>query len=173
MGLPRPPGSPIGDQSGNLQAASGGLRTAKCSVTAVRRRWYKRWSGRVWWAREELNLRPLPCQIQRATTVMFGGGQQTVKDRRKTAGESAWDRPVAVTVCQPPAANLPVPTSAVCCPSAARCPPGLASAEDAFAGGLDQFVDQGGNGGVADVTGSAGGVDTPGEALWGRSRLGS
>ena len=31
-------------------------------------------SGGVWWAREELNLRPLPCQIQRAISqVEFQG----------------------------------------------------------------------------------------------------
>jgi hypothetical protein len=28
-------------------------------------------SGEVWWAREELNLRPLPCQIQRGSKGLY------------------------------------------------------------------------------------------------------
>src|SRR5215212_2499606 len=98
MGLPRPPGSPIGNPI-KLQVASlrgWGLRRAepgsrrgrqpsrvvvwdskalsyRCAATPSRpwgaetqELWHKHWSGRVWWAREELNLRPLPCQLTRA-----------------------------------------------------------------------------------------------------------
>jgi hypothetical protein len=34
----------------------------------------KPWLEPVLWAREELNLRSLPCQIQRAATGMYVGG---------------------------------------------------------------------------------------------------
>src|SRR5215217_1654462 len=93
MGLPRPPGSPIGNPI-KLQVASlrgSGLRRAEpgsrrgrqpsrvvwdskafsyCCTATPSRPWgaatqelsHKHWSRRLRWAREELNLRPLPCQ---------------------------------------------------------------------------------------------------------------
>jgi hypothetical protein len=39
------------------------------------------------WAQNELNLRPLSCQIQRATVRLYVGRLETGKDRSKAAGE--------------------------------------------------------------------------------------
>jgi hypothetical protein len=44
-----------------------------------------RWSGLVWWAREELNLRPLPCQIQRALSGQDVARLRIVKEDEKAA----------------------------------------------------------------------------------------
>jgi hypothetical protein len=41
------------------------------------------------WAREELILRPLPCQIQRAQSACTFEEQWTGKDRWKAAGKSS------------------------------------------------------------------------------------
>ena len=42
----------------------------------------------MWWAREELNLRPLPCQIPRAPIGLYVGGLETGNDHWKPAGET-------------------------------------------------------------------------------------
>jgi hypothetical protein len=76
-----------------------------------------------WWAREELNLRPLPCQINAPWMACMPDGQQTVKDHRKAAGERRLWRPSAPTIRHAPPAIVPVPTVAICCPSAARRSP--------------------------------------------------
>jgi len=55
--------------------------------------WRLRCSEPVWWAREELNLRPLPCQIQRAATGLYVGRLETGKDHEEAAGERRCLRP--------------------------------------------------------------------------------
>jgi hypothetical protein len=52
----------------------------------------KPWSELVSWAREELSLRPLPCQIQRATTGLYVGGLESENDHQKTAGEHSLEQ---------------------------------------------------------------------------------
>jgi hypothetical protein len=49
-------------------------------------------------AREELNLRPLPCQIQRGSTGMYIGWLETGKDHWKAAGERKCHHPAAPTI---------------------------------------------------------------------------
>jgi hypothetical protein len=73
----------------------------------------------VWWAREELNLRPLPCQIQRASTGLYVGGLETGKDHREAAGERRCQRPAASTVCHGSPRVVVIPTAVSCCPFAA------------------------------------------------------
>jgi hypothetical protein len=73
----------------------------------------------VRWAREELNLRPLPCQIPRAPTSLYGGRVETGKDHQKAAGERRSQRPAAPTVCHDSPTLVLVPTAVGCCPSAA------------------------------------------------------
>ena len=50
----------------------------------------KPWSELVSWVREELSLRPLPCQIQRATTGLYVGGLESENDHQKTLVRIAW-----------------------------------------------------------------------------------
>jgi hypothetical protein len=86
----------------------------------------KPYSKGVRWAREELNLRPLPCQIQRAVSSCSSDTQQTVEERSKTAGDSGQEHRQALTIRPALAVVLSVPASAICCPAAARA--GLISA---------------------------------------------
>jgi hypothetical protein len=74
----------------------------------------------VWWAREELNLRPLPCQIQRASTGLYIRWLKIGKDRSSTAAERGCQRPTAPTVHHGPRRVVLIPTAVGCCPSAAR-----------------------------------------------------
>jgi hypothetical protein len=48
--------------------------------------------------REELNLRPLPCQIQRASAGLSIGGVQIGKDHEEAGGERRCQRPAAPTI---------------------------------------------------------------------------
>jgi hypothetical protein len=73
----------------------------------------------VWWAREELNLRPLPCQIQRARAGLNVGGLETGKDYRKAAGEPWNQGPSPPTIYHVSPTVVLVPTAVGCCPSAA------------------------------------------------------
>jgi hypothetical protein len=56
--------------------------TSRCRFSSIggTRDLQKPCSGEVWWAREELNLRPLPCQLQRATAGLYVGRLETGKD---------------------------------------------------------------------------------------------
>jgi hypothetical protein len=72
------------------------------------------------WAREELNLRPLPCQIQRAIVGLYVGRLETGKDHGKAAAESGWWRRDTAMIRDARAAIVPVPTWVDCCSSAAR-----------------------------------------------------
>jgi hypothetical protein len=72
------------------------------------------------WAREELNLRPLPCQIQRASASMYVGRLNTGKDHRKAAGERTCNRSAAPTISHASLRVVLIPTAVGCCPSAAR-----------------------------------------------------
>src|SRR5215208_1954590 len=78
-----------------------------------------RWSERMRWAREELNLRPLPCQIQRAPTDMYFGWLEIGKDYRNAAGDRSYGCPSAPTIHHDSPTVMLVPTKAGCCPSAA------------------------------------------------------
>ena len=77
-------------------------------------------ASEVWWAREELNLRPLPCQIQRASAGLYVGGLEIGKDHKDAAGERRYQRPAAPTIRHDPPTVMLVRTSVGCCPSAAR-----------------------------------------------------
>ena len=105
-------------------------RTVKRSSTAVRpthpcgsavvweRELLKRvksWPGPVWWAREELNLRPLPCQLTRAYRCAkrrFPRSRSTVDGKVKcclveddmrapSGGEAVRSRPGSFTALAP------------------------------------------------------------------------
>src|SRR5829696_3388590 len=69
----------------------------------------------VRWAREELNLRPLPCQIQRATADLNVGPLETGKDHRKAAGERKCHRPAAPTIRHPSIRVVLISTAIGCC----------------------------------------------------------
>jgi hypothetical protein len=73
----------------------------------------------VWWAREELNLRPLPCQIQRAAAGRYVGQLEIGKDHQKAAGERSRQGPSALTIHHDSLTAVLVPTAVGCCPSAA------------------------------------------------------
>jgi hypothetical protein len=73
-----------------------------------------------WWARQGLNLRLLPCQIQRANPVMYVGRLEAGKDHRKAAGGRRCHRPAAPTIRHASAGVVLIPTAVGCCPSAAR-----------------------------------------------------
>jgi hypothetical protein len=77
-------------------------------------------SARVWWAQEELNLRPLPCQIQRVMASVYVGWLRIRKDRRKVAGEPRCQCPSNPTIHHDSPMVVLVPTAVGCCPSAAR-----------------------------------------------------
>jgi hypothetical protein len=79
-----------------------------------------RWSANVWWAREELNLRPLPCQIPRGFASLYVRRLKTGKDRRKAAGERRYQCPSYPTIHHGSPAVVLLPTAVGCCPSAAR-----------------------------------------------------
>jgi hypothetical protein len=79
----------------------------------------KPWSEPVWWAREELNLRPLPCQIPRAAPGMNVGRLENGKDHRRAAGERRYQCPSSPTICHGSPTVVLVPTAVGCCPSAA------------------------------------------------------
>jgi hypothetical protein len=74
----------------------------------------------VRWAREELNLRPLPCQIQRASASLNDARLDTGKDHQKAAGERRYQRSGASTIRHASPAVLLVAMMIGCCPSAAR-----------------------------------------------------
>jgi hypothetical protein len=78
-----------------------------------------RWSARVWWAREELNLRPLPCQIQRAIAALYGGRSKIVEDGWKAPGEARCQRLSPQMIRHDSPTIVLIPTAVVCCPSAA------------------------------------------------------
>jgi hypothetical protein len=80
----------------------------------------KPWSELVSWAREELNLRPLLCQIQRASTGLHVGRLRIGKDHPKAAGECRCERPGALIIRHGSHMVVLIPTAASCCPSAAR-----------------------------------------------------
>src|SRR5829696_3846521 len=71
------------------------------------------------WAREELNLRPLPCQIQRAITAVYSGRSRNVKDGRKAAAKNKRKGMDAPTIRHAPPAITSVPSTVGCCPYAA------------------------------------------------------
>jgi hypothetical protein len=74
----------------------------------------------VWWAREELNLRPLPCQIQRASTSLYLERVETGKDHEKAAAYRTSQHPDPPTI-RPGSPRVALVTTAIsCCPSAAR-----------------------------------------------------
>jgi hypothetical protein len=80
-------------------------------------------SRRVWWAREELNLRPLPCQIQRVCAGLNVGWLEIGKDRRKAAGERTCQCPSHPTICLGSLSIVLIPMPVGCCLSAARATP--------------------------------------------------
>ena len=73
---------------------------------------------RIRWAREELNLRPLPCQIQQAFTGLYIGRLQTGEDRWKAAGERRCLSQNPPTIRHGSSALVLVPTAVlpICCP---------------------------------------------------------
>jgi hypothetical protein len=77
-------------------------------------------SGWIRWAREELNLRPLPCQIQRASARLYAGRLEIGKDPRKAAVQHRCQHPAPPTIRHGPPTVVLVPTAVGCCPSAAR-----------------------------------------------------
>jgi hypothetical protein len=79
----------------------------------------KPWSERVWWAREELNLRPLPCQIPRAAPAMNVGPVEIGKDHQKAADERRSQHP-SPTIRQDSSTVMLVATAVGCCLSAAQ-----------------------------------------------------
>jgi hypothetical protein len=56
-------------------------------------------SEQVQWAWEELNLRPLPCQIQRAPAGLNFGLSEIGKDVEGCAGQRRYRRPCAPMIC--------------------------------------------------------------------------
>jgi hypothetical protein len=72
------------------------------------------------WAREELNLRPLPCQIPRAFASLYVGRLKSGKNRWKATGERRCQRPAAPTIRHGSPSVVLIPTAVSCCPSAAR-----------------------------------------------------
>jgi hypothetical protein len=66
-----------------------------------------------------LNLRPLPCQIQRAITALYSGRSRNVKDGRKAAAKNKRKGMDAPTVRHAPPAITSVPSTVGCCPYAA------------------------------------------------------
>ena len=77
-------------------------------------------SGGLWWAREEVNLRPLPGQIQRASTGLYVRRLETGNDHEEAAGERRCQRPAAPTIRHHSPTVVLIPTAVACCPSAAR-----------------------------------------------------
>jgi hypothetical protein len=101
--------------------------TRRCALSpaGLGRQWgrasqQKPCSKRVRWAREELNLRPLPCQIQRAAVGMNVGRLEAGKDHRKAAAERRRQHPSPPTIRHDSPTVVPVPTTVGCCPSAAQ-----------------------------------------------------
>jgi hypothetical protein len=76
-------------------------------------------SKRVRWAREELNLHPLPCQIPRASADLFIGWLQIGKDHRKPAGERKSRCVYAPPIRDGSSTIFIDPLVVDCCPSAA------------------------------------------------------
>ena len=74
----------------------------------------------MWWAREELNLRPLPCQIPRTSAGPYGGWLETGKDDQKGAVEWRCERLGALTIRHGSPRVVLISTAVGCCPSAAR-----------------------------------------------------
>jgi hypothetical protein len=75
--------------------------------------------SRYGWAREELNLRPLPCQIQRTCAGLYVGWLGMGKNRQKAAGERWYQGPSAPTFHHYSPTVVLVLTAVGCCPSAA------------------------------------------------------
>jgi hypothetical protein len=69
-----------------------------------------------------LNLRPLPCQIQRASAGLYIGGLKTGKDRWKAACERRCQRRAASTIYHGSIRVVLIPMAISCCPPAARRP---------------------------------------------------
>jgi hypothetical protein len=73
--------------------------------------------------REELNLRPLPCQIQRARAGRYIGGLEIGKDHRKVPGERSCEGPSSLTIHHDLLTAVLIPNGGrllpVCCPEAA------------------------------------------------------
>ena len=94
----------------------------------------------MWWAREELNLRPLPCQIQRATTDVYSGRSRNVKDGRKAAAKNKRKGMDAPTIRHAPPAITSVPTTVGCCPYAAATAEPLTSVGSSGPAGERKFL---------------------------------
>jgi hypothetical protein len=92
------------------------------------------WSELVSWAREELNLRPLPCQIQRVPPGLYVGQSEMGKDQDGVAGQRVRHPSDAPTIRHGSSAVVMISTPVGCCPSAART--GQAPAERTVSVGL-------------------------------------
>jgi len=77
-------------------------------------------SHQVWWAREELNLRPLPCQIQRAPRGQYVAPLRILDDGEKAAGKCRCQCPGDPTIRHAFPAVVLLPMAVGCCPFAAR-----------------------------------------------------